>query len=180
MPVNKQSVSATAALLDADVAAESVVLSAEIDADVLAESDLLIEDLELKRVPDDIVTASAIPAVDATHETYDLKAALNTALATAVKDEMDAGRAVELHGVWLVNNNEAVAHEFRYANGGTADNDDAVIINTTAASAAVYSYPVVMITDAAGLVTWEVDDRTKIDGIEFQLTGWRYVQDAAE
>jgi len=137
-------------------------------------------DNQLRRLPADIRSASTIPAVNATHETYDLRGALNTALATAVKDEMDTAKAVELHGVWQVNNNEGVAHEFRYSNGGVADNDPSVVINTTAAAAALYEYPVVMITDASGLVTWEVDDRTKIDGIQFALTGWRYVKTAAE
>jgi hypothetical protein len=155
-------------------------ITAEIDADVAAESAVLTEDLELKRVPGDIVTASAIPAVNATHETYDLRGALNTALTAAGKDLIDITRAVEIHGVWLVNNNEGVAHEFRYADGGVADDDDAVITETTAASAAVYRYRAVMLTTSAGLVNWEVDDRTKIDGITFQLTGYRYVQDVAE
>jgi hypothetical protein len=154
-------------------------ITTEIAAADANQSLVLTENLELKRMPGDIVTAAAIPAVNATHETYDLLAAVNVALATAVKDPIST-RAVELHGVWLVNNNEAVAHEFRYANGGVADDDDSVITNTTAASAAVYRYPVIMITDAAGLVTWEVDDRLKIDGITFQLTGYRYVQDVAE
>jgi hypothetical protein len=175
-----QSPARVAALLDVDVAAESVVLSAEIDSDIVTSVAAQKEALEFKRLPDDIVTASAIPAVNATHETYDLRGAINTALTAAGKDLIDVTRAAEIHGVFKVNNNEGVAHEFRYANGGTADNDDAVVIETTAASAAVYSYPVVIITAASGLIAWEVDDRTKIDGITFQATGYRYVQNAAE
>lgn len=165
MTIFKQTISRAVVLRDAADTAQDVVLT---------------EELQLKRVPGNIVTASAIPAVNARHEDFAIIVALNVALAAAAKDAITTSRAVELHGVFQVNNNEAVAHEFRYANGGTADDEAAVIVEATAASAAVYEYPVVIVTDNAGNIKWEVDDRTKIDGIVFALTGYRYVQDAAE
>lgn len=137
-------------------------------------------DIQMHRVPGDIRSASTIPADNATHEDYDLRGALNTALVAGGKGSMGTSQAVMLRGVWQVNNNEAVAHEFRYADGGVADNDPAVLIYKTAAAAALYDVEATMITDASGNVKWEVDDRTKIDGIQFALTGWAYVKTAAE
>ena len=137
-------------------------------------------DIQLRRTPTDIRSASTIPAVNATHEDYDIRGALNTALATAVKPEMSTSKAVILNGVWQVNNNENVAHFFRYADGGTPDNDPAVVIYDVPATIGLYDVKDTIVTDASGNVKWEVDDRTKIDGIQFALTSWSYVKTAAE
>ena len=140
----------------------------------------LASDVQFRRVPTDIRTASTIPAVNTTHEDYDIRGALNTALTAAGDAIMSTSRAVILRGVWQVNNNEAVPHEFRYADGGVADNDPAVITYTTAAAAALYDIKDEIVTDASGNIKWEVDDRTKIDGIQFALTSWAYAKTAAE
>jgi len=138
------------------------------------------EESEMKRVPANIETAAFTAAVNATWEDFDLVAALNTALATAVKDIIDVTKSVRLFGVLEFVNSEAVAHEAKWADAATPDNDDTVQVFTTAAAAASeYINAEIICSATDGFCKIEVDDRTKLTLI-FHLQSYQYIQNLVE
>ncbi len=126
------------------------------------------------RVPANIETAAFTAAVNATWENYDLIAALNAVLATNIV----TSRSVHLRGVLEFINAEAVAHQAKFADGDTPDNDDTTNVFTLAAAAGSEFLNIDLITDASGQIKIEVDDITKVT-IKFHLKSYSYVQNTA-
>ncbi len=138
------------------------------------------ESAQEKAVPANIETAAFTAAVNATWEDYDLVAAINTALTTAVKDIIDVTRRVRLDGVLEFINAEAVAHEAKWADAATPDNDDTVNVFTMAAAAASeYLNTAIICAPTTGYCKIEVDDVTKVT-LKFHLKSYRYLQDLVE
>ena len=138
------------------------------------------EEAEYKRVPANIETAAFTAAVNATHEDFDLVAVLNTALTAAGKDNIDTTKSVKLDGVLEFINSEAVAHEVRWADADTPDNDDVVNVFTMAAAIASEFQETEIVCDATnGYMKLEVDDVTKVT-VKFHLKGYQYLQNLAE
>lgn len=127
-----------------------------------------------RRTPSNIETAAFTAAVNATWENYNIITALNLVLTTNI----ETSRSVRLRGVLEFINSEAVAHEAKFADGETPDNDDTVNVFTMAAAAASEYLNVDLITDASGQIKIEVDDRTKAT-MKFHLKSYSYVQNTA-
>ena len=126
------------------------------------------------RVPANRETAAFTPAVNATWEDYDIITALNLVMTTPIA----LLRSVRLRGVMEFINTEAVVHRAKYGDGDIPDNDDVVMEFTTLAAAGSEYANVELVTDAAGQIKIEVDDRTKLTMI-FHLKGFSYVTSAA-
>ena len=136
------------------------------------------EDYQEKRVPANIETAAILCLVDATWEATQLVTPVNTALTTAVKDNI-AARAVKLRGTLEFINSEAVPHTMKWGDADLPDNDDETKQFTMVAAIGSEFLDVEIICDAAGLFQAEIDDVDKAN-FKFHLSSYQYVQNLVE
>jgi len=121
-----------------------------------------------------IQTAAFGAAVVDTWEDY----ALITAINTAATGSILTGERVQLTGVMeMINADGAAARNFKYANGGTPDNDDTVVSYEIPAASTSYE-EVVFITDASGQIKVETVDQADLTAV-FHLKSWKYVHPTA-
>lgn len=132
----------------------------------------MLDLMQLRRVPSNIETAAFQPAVVDTWEDFDLRAAINTALAV---DQLRIGEAYRLLGTLELVNAEANANNVKFGHGGTPDDDDTTRNQAMAAAIASEFFVVDLLTDADGNIKIEVDDLTNVTMV-FHLEAYQIVK----
>lgn len=135
----------------------------------------LLHEMQWHPVPSDKQTAAHSCAASSAWEDWAVVTDLNLVLTSPIR----TAEAVELIGTLEVVSSEASVQNVKYADGETPDDDDKV--RTYATGGAAQSYFVRgahLVTDAAGKVKVECDDKDNTTFV-FHLEAYRYVHEQA-